>query len=117
MSRAVRAGYLKPYRSWKDRLAVLRFVQDIPLAPGDPSYDLVRSVQDGLGRFEKIPMMICWGAQDFVFDDHFLVEWQRRFPKAEVNRFSDAGHLVLEDAGDRILALVHDFLDRHPVGK
>jgi pimeloyl-ACP methyl ester carboxylesterase len=113
----VRAAYLKPYGSWKDRLAVLRFVQDIPLAPGDPSYELVRSVQDGLGRFEKTPMLICWGAKDFVFDVHFLAEWQRRFPAALVHQFADAGHLVLEDAGDRILPLVRDFLARHPVSK
>jgi haloalkane dehalogenase len=111
----VRAGYLKPYGSWKDRLAVLRFVQDIPLAPGDCGYDLVRSVQDGLHRFQDVPMLICWGAKDFVFDDHFLAEWQRRFPRAEVHRFADAGHLVLEDAGDRILPLVRDFFLRHPV--
>jgi haloalkane dehalogenase len=115
MATAVRAGYLQPYGSWKERLAVLRFVQDIPLAPGDPSYDLVYSVQEGLERFRSVPMLICWGAKDFVFDDHFLAEWQQRFPAAEVHRFADAGHLVLEDAGDRILPLVWDFLGRHPV--
>jgi cis-3-alkyl-4-acyloxetan-2-one decarboxylase len=112
---AVRAAYLKPYGSWKDRLAVLRFVQDIPLAPGDPSYDLVLSVQEGLHRFREVPMLICWGARDFVFDDDFLAEWQRRFPEAEVHRFADAGHLVLEDAGERIMPLVLDFLRRNPV--
>jgi haloalkane dehalogenase len=116
LSPEVRAGYLKPYRSWKDRLAVLRFVQDIPLAPGDPSYDVVREVQDGLHRFAGVPMLICWGAQDFVFDDHFLAEWQRRFPAAEVHRFADAGHLVLEDAGERIVPLVREFLGRHSPG-
>jgi haloalkane dehalogenase len=114
LSPETRAGYLKPYRSWKDRLAVLRFVQDIPLAPGDPSYDLVREVQDGLHRFAQVPMLICWGKQDFVFDDHFLAEWRQRFPAAEVHRFADAGHLVLEDAGERIVPLVREFLGRHP---
>ncbi len=27
-----------------------------------------------------VPMLICWGEHDFVFDRHFLDEWQRRFP-------------------------------------
>jgi haloalkane dehalogenase len=117
LSPEIRAGYLEPYGSWRDRLAVLRFVQDIPLVPGDPSYDLVREVQEGLQGFQKVPMLICWGARDFVFDDDFLVEWHRRFPAAEVHRFADAGHLVLEDAGARILPLVRDFLERHPVEK
>ena len=78
---------------------------------------MVRSVQDGLDRFRDVPMLICWGRKDFVFDDDFLAEWQRRFPAAEVHRFPDAGHLVLEDAGDRIVPLVNDFLRRQPLGR
>ncbi len=37
------------------------------------------------------------------------------FPAAEVHRFPDAGHYVLEDAGEEILPLVRDFLRRHPL--
>ena len=33
LSGAVRAGYLAPYDSWAHRIAVHRFVQDIPLSP------------------------------------------------------------------------------------
>jgi haloalkane dehalogenase len=111
----VRAGYLAPYDSWHNRIAVLRFVQDIPLAPGDRGFDLVREVADGLDRFAALPTLICWGEHDFVFDHHFLDEWHRRFPAAEVHRFPNAGHLVLEDAGAEILPLVRDFLRRHPL--
>ena len=68
------------------------------------SYDLVLQVQDGLPRFRSVPMLICWGERDFVFDHHFLAEWQRRFPQAEVHRFAAAGHYVLEDAGPAIIA-------------
>lgn len=114
LSPAVRAGYLAPYDGWNARRAVLRFVQDIPLAPGDVSFDLVRSVEEGLPRFRSVPMLICWGRRDFVFDDDFLAGWNARFPDAEVHVFDDAGHLVLEDAGDRIVPLVQDFLKRHP---
>ena len=51
-------------------------------------------------------MLICWGEKDFVFDQHFLDEWRRRFPEAEVHAFADAGHFVLEDAGEEIIPLV-----------
>ncbi len=111
-----RAGYLAPYDSWRNRIAVLRFVQDIPLAPGDRSYELVREVDEGLHRFRRVPMLLCWGERDFVFDLDFLAEWQRRFPDAEVHRFPDAGHYVLEDAAAEIVPLVRDFLKRHPLG-
>ncbi len=110
----VRAGLIAPYDSWAHRIATLRFVQDIPLRPGDASYELVRNVDDSLHRFADRPMLICWGMKDFVFDAHFLAEWRRRFPKADVHEFPDAGHYVLEDAGNRIVPLVRDFLSRNP---
>jgi haloalkane dehalogenase len=75
----------------------------------------VRQTAEDLARFQRLPMLICWGEKDFVFDGHFLAEWVRRFPEAEVHRFQDSGHYVLEDAGDRIIPLVRDFLARHPL--
>lgn len=117
MSRDVRAGYLAPYDSWAHRIAVHRFVQDIPLRPGDRSYDLVTSVQDRLSLFADTPMLIAWGLRDFVFDRHFLAEWERRFPGAEVHRFEGAGHYVLEDEHERIIPLVRAFLAAHPVAR
>jgi haloalkane dehalogenase len=115
MPEDVRAGYLLPYDSWAHRIAVLRFVQDIPLRPDDPSYPLVSEVQSQLERLRDVPMLICWGMRDFVFDQHFLAEWQRRFPAAEVHPFEDAGHYVLEDAADEIIPLIQRFLPAHEV--
>jgi haloalkane dehalogenase len=115
MPEAVRRGYLLPYDSWANRVAVLRFVQDIPLGPSDPGYDLVTTTQEGLQRLREVPMLICWGMRDFVFDAHFLAEWERRFPRAEVHRFADAGHYVLEDAAEDIIPLVQRFVAPNPV--
>ena len=110
MLREVRQAYLAPYDSWANRIAVLRFVQDIPIRPEDRAYDLVTQVQDGLGRFASTPMLICWGMKDFVFDSEFLDEWVRRFPEAEVHRFDDAGHFIFEDVPDQVLDLTRGFL-------
>jgi haloalkane dehalogenase len=92
----------------------LRFVQDIPLSPADRSYALVRWVEDHLHQLRHVPMLICWGERDFVFDTDFLAGWRLRFPEAVVHTFPAAGHYVLEDAGDQICPLVHAFLDEHP---
>jgi haloalkane dehalogenase len=94
----------------------LRFVQDIPLSPEDRSYAQVRWVEDHLHALRHLPMLICWGERDFVFDADFLHGWRTRFPDAVVHTFPAAGHYVLEDAGDQICPLVHAFLDAHPIG-
>jgi len=106
---------LAPYDSWAHRIAVHRFVQDIPLTNADPAYDIVQSTANELDRLGDIPLMICWGMKDFVFDRHFLDEWQRRFPAAEVHSFADCGHYVLEDAAEEIVPLVRSFLEAHPL--
>lgn len=115
MSREVSAAYRAPYNSWGNRIATLRFVQDIPLRPSDPSYEPVRVLDKHLEQLRDVPMLICWGERDFVFDDAILAEWRRRFPEATVHTFPDAGHYVLEDAGDEICPLVRAFLKRNPV--
>ncbi|HLW63747.1 MAG TPA: alpha/beta fold hydrolase [Gemmataceae bacterium] len=107
---AVRQAYLAPYDSPEHRLAVLRFVQTIPLKPTNAGYDIVTEVERNLHQFRDRPMLICWGMKDFVFDQHFLAEWERRFPKAKVIRFTDAGHYVLEDATGEIVENVKRFL-------
>jgi haloalkane dehalogenase len=111
----VRRAYLAPYDSWAHRIATLRFVQDIPLGPSDPSWPLLQEIHAGLAHFRRTPALICWGGRDFVFDDHFLRQWQVELPEAEVHRFPDAGHYVLEDARDDIVRLVHAFLAAHPI--
>jgi haloalkane dehalogenase len=111
LSKEVRDAYCAPYDSWANRIATLRFVQDIPLSPDDRGYDLVSEVEGQLGLFADTPVLICWGDRDFVFDHHFLAMWQRHLPRAEVHRFEDCGHYVLEDAKSEILPLVDRFLD------
>lgn len=110
LAAAVRAGLVAPYDSPPHRLATVRFVQDIPLRPSDPSWPLVAAVAAGHARFRNVPTLICWGAHDFVFDHHFLRQWQEHFPQAQTHVMEDAGHYVLEDAADRIVPLVREFL-------
>ncbi len=115
LSKEVRDAYCAPYDSWDNRIATLRFVQDIPLQPGDRSYELAIEVESKVSLFQHTPVLICWGMKDFVFDHHFLEVWQRILPAAEVHRFPRAGHYVLEDAGEEIVPLVQQFLAAHPL--
>jgi pimeloyl-ACP methyl ester carboxylesterase len=108
----VAAGFLYPYRNWNDRVAVNGFIKDIPLSPRHPSYDTLLRIEERLPVLAGIPTLIAWGMQDFVFTKHFLEAWAHHIPNAQVHRFESAGHYLLEDAGDEILPLVKDFLDK-----
>ncbi len=83
------------------------------MSENDPSYKLVKEADENLSQFSNIPMLICWGERDFVFDTEYLDEWRRRFPNAKVHCYSDAGHYVLEDVPDKIVPLIHNFLKSH----
>ena len=45
MSPAITRGYLEPYDSWANRVALLRFVQDIPLTPRDASWQTLKEIE------------------------------------------------------------------------
>ena len=112
LSDAARDGLLAPYDSWANRIATLRFVQDIPMDPGHRSWPELHRIDTSIGTFADRPMLICWGDDDFCFTPAFRQEWQRRFPAAEVHHWEDVGHYVMEDAPDRLLAAMDDFLAR-----
>lgn len=113
MTPAIAQGYLEPYDSWKHRIALLRFIQDIPLHPQDASWSDLMIIEEGLQQFQDIPILILWGGKDFCFNDHFYAEWLQRFPGAERFYFPAAGHYVLEDAFESIAPLITSFLQKH----
>ncbi len=110
MTESVRAGYLAPYGNWQDRIAIDRFVKDIPLARSHPSYETLTNVEEGLAKFRETPMLLIWGEQDWCFTVQFLEEFQQRFPQAETLRLPNAGHYVFEDAPEQIEARLREFL-------
>jgi len=110
MTPLIRQGFLAPYDSWNHRIAIQRFVEEIPLHPAHPSYQTLVDVENGLSQFQQHPFLLFWGERDWCFTTSFLGEWQRRFPAAESVRFADAGHYVFEDAHERILPRLREFL-------
>jgi haloalkane dehalogenase len=107
---AEKRGYLFPYDSWDHRVAVSAFVQDIPMTSSHPTWSLLAETERGLGRFADRPLLILWGGQDFCFNDHFLQRWRTIFPYAEIHRFAEVGHYILEDAPEEIVPKAARFL-------
>lgn len=107
----VARAFLAPYDSWRNRVAVYQFVRDIPLQPGDRSYQALVEVERGLDalRDRQVPLMLVWGGKDFCFDEVFFREWCQRFPRAEWHFFADGGHYILEDKFNEIAPLLARF--------
>lgn len=115
MTPAVRAGLLAPYDSWEHRVAIHRFVADIPLTRRHPTWQALAEIEAGLPTLADRPVALIWGMRDWCFRPACLERFVRVFPQAEIHRLDDAGHYVIEDAYERILPLVGQFLEQHPV--
>jgi cis-3-alkyl-4-acyloxetan-2-one decarboxylase len=113
MNPEVCRGYLAPYGSWNDRVAIHRFVQDIPLHAGHPSYATLVEVEESLARLAETPVLLVWGERDWCFTPEFRQEFERRLPHAETLAIADAGHYVFEDAHERIVPRIREFLAAH----
>ncbi len=107
------AGIAAPYDSWANRVAIQRFVDDIPMAAGHPSYSTLVDVEQGLRTLTHLPVQLIWGMRDWCFTPAFLDRFLEYFPNAEVHRLEDAGHWVMEDAPDDVIGNVMRFLDVH----
>ena len=112
MSNDIKKAYLWPYDSWANRRSVHRFVQDIPLTPKDKTWPVLKQVEADLPKLAAKPMFIAFGLKDLVFDRHFLKGWTDRVPQAEVVRYEDASHYVLEDVGQELWTKIRSFLER-----
>jgi haloalkane dehalogenase len=108
----VRRCLVAPYDSWHNRIATYRFVRDIPLTPSDSSYQFVLGASEQLHRLKHLPLLICWGRHDFVFDLDYFNEWRQRFPDAETHLLEEAGHYILEDAPEKVTSLMSAFFNR-----
>jgi haloalkane dehalogenase len=108
--REIRRAYTGPYDSPANRIATLRFVQDIPLQQTDPGFDIVLDTAEHLDLFRNLPCMIAWGEKDFVFDRTFLRKWLQIYPGAEVHRFANCGHYILEDGGAELISTIKEFV-------
>ncbi|HUE75070.1 MAG TPA: alpha/beta fold hydrolase [Pirellulaceae bacterium] len=137
MTPEVRAGLLAPYDDWANRVAIDQFVKDIPFSPRDPTWKTLEQIEAGLPELAVLsgglrppladggppladggpplavsgrPIALFWGMKDWCFRPECLDRFIKHWPSAEVHRFEDCGHYVVEDAHERIVPLLKQFL-------
>jgi haloalkane dehalogenase len=110
----VKAAYLAPHPNWSSRTAILVFPREIPAGPEGAVSDLNAEIEAGLEEhFRAKPVKIMWAMKDIAFTPEMVDQlWLRTFPDAEVVRLDDAGHYLQEDAHERIVPQLVEFLGR-----
>lgn len=110
MSDEIKKGFLYPYNNWANRVAVWRFVKDIPYEKNHPTYSLLQETENSLQSYKNTPILACWGMKDFCFHGGFLKNWQEKLPHITAHKFEESGHYLLEDNFEGCRSKIEPFL-------
>jgi pimeloyl-ACP methyl ester carboxylesterase len=109
LSQKASSGLFAPYHESSLRDSVAAFVKDIPLKENHPSYETLRSIDQGLQKLSPKPFLLIWGMRDFVFGPRFLYDLKKRLLQAKVLALPHSGHWALEDEPGKILRALGGF--------
>jgi haloalkane dehalogenase len=74
----------------------------------------MKQIEQGLTQFIRIPTLLVWGMRDPVLPPSVLRIWQRIYPQATAYEIDDASHFLQEDAPERIVTWIEEFLEANP---
>jgi len=111
LSGEAKRGLLAPYDNWANRVAIDRFVKDIPMSQGHPTYQELSHLGDSLKTLADLPSLLVWGMKDWCFRPECLRRFQAEWPNAKTVEIADAGHYVIEDAPEETIDAIGRFLD------
>ena len=114
LTKTVLDAYRAPFPTPESRLALLCWSRDIPVHETDPSYSEMKRIEEALVRFIGTPTLLVWGMRDPVLPESVLRMWQRIYPQATAAEIEDASHFLQEDAPERIVLCIAEFLEAHP---
>ena len=107
-------GCLAPYDNWANRIAVDRFVRDIPLTPRHPTWQVLERIEAGLGALGRLPIQLIWGMRDWCFRPECLERFIQTL--AECRRCIGSTTAAItwsKIAHERIVPLMRAFLSRN----
>jgi haloalkane dehalogenase len=105
----VLGAYDRVQGSWQERAGTMAFPRLIPVRAGDPGVELFEREDRWLRSFGG-PALIIWGLADPIFDRRTLDAWRERLPGAAVLEIPGASHYLQEDAPERVVARIREFL-------
>ena len=114
LTKSIMDAYRAPFPTPGSRRAMLCWSRDIPVHETDPSYAEMKQIEQELSVFAATPTLLVWGMKDPALPEVVLRMWQRIYPHAVTREIDDASHFLQEDAPDRIVGFIEEFLDTNP---
>ena len=111
LPKKVADGLLAPYDSWSNRIATWQFVKDIPLSKNHPTWQVLEDMETGLPELSSLPIKLIWGMKDWCFRPECLDRFLEHWPNADVTKFENGGHYIVEDEPEKVVSLVREFLE------
>jgi haloalkane dehalogenase len=105
----VLAAYDRVQGNWQERAGTMAFPRLIPVRPDDPGVELFGREERWLRGFRG-PALIVWGMADPVFGRRVLDSWREHLPQAQVLEIPEASHFPQEDAPERVVPRIRQFL-------
>lgn len=102
LSRIAKAGLLAPYDTPAHRIAIDRFVHDIPMKQNHRTYAVLDKLEAKLGTLAEKPIHFIWGMKDWCFVPQCMERLNTHWPKATRQELADVGHYVMEEASDEV---------------
>ncbi|MYE36352.1 MAG: alpha/beta fold hydrolase [Rhodobacteraceae bacterium] len=74
--------------------------------------DWLCSIWGDRGAFVDKPVLLLWGLKDIAFRRKELERWKSELPNHKLYIFEDCGHFLAEEAPDRVISAIRDFLEQ-----
>ncbi len=102
LSPEAKAGLLAPYDSPAHRIAIDRFVQDIPMKPSHRTYRILEQLENRLPELANKRIHFVWGMKDWCFRPECMERMAKAWPNATRCELADVGHYVMEEAPSEV---------------
>lgn len=103
-------AYTAPFPNKASCKGAMAFPLDIPVGRNHPSASLMHSILERRNLLRDKNKVIIWGLKDPVFPRMILDWWLQTYPGTEVHELPEASHFLQEDAPDKIVKIIQEFL-------
>lgn len=108
---AIKQVYLMPYDSYQSRIAIHRFIQNIPVSKWHPSWMSMIHIQRKLHTLKDVPFYIIWAKWDRFLGSGVFNKWRKYLPDAEFISFERSDFFMFEDEESELFKYVIDVID------